>query len=200
MNLTTRLQYAINLSSRLHQNQIRKDFVRTPYISHLVSTMILLSEITDDEDILIAGIMHDALEDVPDYSYEDLKKDCGETVALLVKGVTEPLDANLPDDMQMPWMDRKKAYLETLRNANDKSILISVADKTHNLGSLIYDLEENNHNVFKRAVGNLDKVSWFYEELLSLFKERLGNDHSLVLKYSKALTDAKEALSKYENK
>ena len=84
MTFSSRLDDAIKLAARLHRDQVRNDNERSPYITHLVSVMVVLSQVTDDEDILVAGIMHDSLEDVPHYTYERLVEDCGERVAKIV--------------------------------------------------------------------------------------------------------------------
>ena len=94
MNSTPSLDEAIKLASHLHRNQTRNDNNKTPYISHLMSVAMILTHVTDDKDIVIAGLMHDSLEDVPHYTYDMLVEDCGKRVADIVKHVTEPLDAN----------------------------------------------------------------------------------------------------------
>src|SRR3989344_7317154 len=124
MFLTPRIDEAIRLACRLHSNQIRKDNQQTPYISHLVSVAIMLSEATNDEDIIIAGLMHDTLEDVPHYTYENLIVDCGARVAEIVKHVTEPLDANKLENEQLPWLKRKEEYLKNLRTGGIESAMV----------------------------------------------------------------------------
>ena len=57
MIFTPRLDEAIKLASRLHRDQVRSDSERTPYVSHLMAVASLLSSVTDDEDIVIAGLM-----------------------------------------------------------------------------------------------------------------------------------------------
>lgn len=63
--LSPRLRCAINAAARAHRDQVRKGS-GIPYVSHVYAVMFLLSQVTDDEDILIAGLLHDTLEDVPE--------------------------------------------------------------------------------------------------------------------------------------
>ena len=135
MNLTPRINNAIKLAAHLHRNQTRKDANKTPYISHLVSVALIVATVTDDEDSIIAGLMHDSLEDVPGYTYDQLVKDCGVRVADIVTHVTEPLDANKQDDEQLPWLERKEAYLSNLRSGGMEAAIVSCADKIHNTES-----------------------------------------------------------------
>ena len=66
MELTKKIQKAINLASKLHHGQIRKGDGELPYISHPFSVAWILNQYTDNEDIIVAGILHDILEDVKD--------------------------------------------------------------------------------------------------------------------------------------
>lgn len=129
---------AINLASRLHRDQKRHDHEHTPYISHLYAVSYILSKYTRDEDIVIAGLMHDSLEDVPDYTYDKLVLDCGARVADLVLGVTE--------DMSLQYIERKRKYLDKINAGSIECVLISLADKTHNLMSVREIRPEHNHN------------------------------------------------------
>ena len=128
MTLSPRINQAIRLASHLHRNQLRMDSLKTPYVSHLFSVAFLISSATDDEDTIIAGLMHDSLEDVKGYTIEDLKNDCGEEVAEIVKHVTEPLDANKMDSEQLPWLQRKEEYLKNLTSGGVKSALVLVCE------------------------------------------------------------------------
>lgn len=149
-----KLLKSIDLASHLHRDQNRHDAVNTPYISHLFGVAILLASQTDDEDIVIAGIMHDSLEDVPEYTYDDLARDCGERVADIVRGVTE--------NKSLPYKERKLAYIDHLRTGMIESLMVSVADKLHNARSLHTMPVEKQHN------GHMI----LYNEVLKIARER----------------------------
>ena len=180
MLFTPRINHAIKLASQLHRNQTRKDSQHTPYVSHLFSVAMMLSRVTDEEDIIIAGLMHDSLEDVPHYTYEKLTEDCGERVALIVSHVTEPLDANKSDEEQLPWLARKERYLENLRSGGRESALVSAADKVHNTESFMDDALREGSDFTSRFHSSLRNKIWFHEQVLAIVKEKIPEDNELV--------------------
>lgn len=180
MHFSPRIDEAIKHATRLHRNQIRKDYGHTPYVSHLFAVAMMLSNVTEDEDIIIAGLMHDSLEDVPNYSYENLVEDCGERVAEIVTHVTEPLDANKRDDEQLPWLERKESYLVNLRNGGIESAMVSAADKIHNTESFMADAEREGNAFTSRFGSSLRNKLWFHEQVLAIVEEKVGKDHKLV--------------------
>jgi (p)ppGpp synthase/HD superfamily hydrolase len=184
MQLTSRINEAIKLSSRLHRNQTRKDEHNTPYVSHLFAVAVLISSVTDDEDIIIAGLMHDALEDVPHYTYDQLVTDFGERVAYIVKHVTEPLDATREDIEQLPWLERKEIYLKVLQQGGKESAIVSAADKIHNTESFIMNMTQEGESFTSRFPSSLRNKVWFHEQVLSIVTEKLGNDHPLIVRLS----------------
>ncbi len=186
MLLTPRLDEAIKLASRLHSSQVRKDNAQTPYISHLVGVAMLISSVTDDEDIIIAGLMHDSLEDVPNYTYEQLVLDCGQRVADIVSHVTEPLDANKADNQQLPWLVRKEAYLEHLRSGDIESAIVSSADKIHNTESFVCDFKKEGDSYAARFHSSIKNRLWFHEQVLTIVEVKLGNEHALVARLKEA--------------
>lgn len=193
MIFTSRLDEAIKLASRLHRNQSRNDTDKTPYASHLFAVAAILSEVTNDEDIIIAGLMHDSLEDVPKYTYENLVEDCGEHVARIVKHVTEPLDANKEMSEQLPWLTRKQLYLETLREGGEESAMVSCADKIHNTESFIKDIEQEDGLFASRFGSSARNRLWFHEQVLTVVTEKLGEEHVLVKRFA-ASTESFRAL------
>ncbi len=189
MNLTPKINEAIKLASHLHRNQVRRDKNSTPYASHLVSVAMLISSVTEDEDTIIAGLMHDSLEDVPLYTYERLKEDCGEVVAEIVKHVTEPLDANKGDDEQLPWLTRKEEYLNNLRSGDEKSAIVSAADKIHNTESFVEELVREGSDFLVRFDSSIRNRVWFHEQVLEIVTEKLGGDNALVKRLALSVDD-----------
>jgi (p)ppGpp synthase/HD superfamily hydrolase len=183
MIFTPRLDAAIKLASHLHRTQTRFDAKLTPYISHLVGVAVLLSSVTDDEDVIVAGLMHDSLEDVPGYTYDQLVIDCGVRVAEIVSHVTEPLDANKADEEQLPWLTRKEAYLVNLRSGGTESALVSAADKIHNTESFLVDFKLEGAPHAARFTSSVKNRLWFHEQALAIVEEKLGGDHALVLRF-----------------
>ncbi len=200
MIFTSRINEAIKLASHLHRNHVRKDKLMTPYISHLVAVAMILQDVTDDEDIIIAGLMHDSLEDVPNYSYENLVSDCGNRVADIVKHVTEPLDANKRDDEQLPWLTRKEKYLENLRLGSIESAMVSASDKIHNTESFMRDMLHEKEEFLERFHSSLRNKLWFHEQVLLIVEEKLGNDNELIKRLSKCTKEFENLIAQSEEK
>lgn len=167
MEMTIRLETALNKATYAHRNQNRKGS-ELPYIVHPFSVMCIASQVTADEDILIACLMHDVLEDVPEeYSKEQMRADFGNRVVSIVEGVTK--DENLPD-----WQSRQDAYLKHLQSeASDESVIVSCSDKIHNLMSILLDYSEIGDELWNRFNAGKEKQLWWYESILRVTTSRL---------------------------
>ena len=168
---TSCIQKAINKAADLHRGQIRKGD-GLPYIVHPFSVAWILSNYTNDEDIIVAGLLHDVLEDVEGYKYEDLKKDFGEKIANIVREVSEEGE-NLGSKN---WEERKQKYLSHLENASFEALMICAADKIHNLISLIEAYNKQGKKVFGNFNAPVEKKMDFYGKVLEILKRRLDNE------------------------
>ncbi|NLZ58281.1 MAG: bifunctional (p)ppGpp synthetase/guanosine-3',5'-bis(diphosphate) 3'-pyrophosphohydrolase [Corynebacterium sp.] len=170
MTLTPRLRKAINTASVAHRDHVRKGS-GIPYVTHLFSVMYLLASVTDDEDVLIAGLLHDTLEDVPEhYSATQLEQDFGPRVLSLVRDLTK-------DDSLPRWKDRADSYLEHLEHgAHADAVLISVADKTHNLMSTLDDHVVMGELLWDRFNSTRQEQKWWYAQIHRIAVARLGDN------------------------
>ncbi len=175
MKLTQKIQKALNLATDKHNGQMRKSS-NLPYIVHPFSVAIILSEYVEDENVIVAGLLHDLLEDVEGYYYEDLKKDFGEKVANIVRGVSEDKDFNNGETDKETWQERKDQYLKNLRNDSQESFLVCAADKIHNLKSMLMIYEEQGDAMWTDFNAPVEKQVWYYGEVLRILKEKLEND------------------------
>ena len=174
-------------AARAHEGQYRKD-EPTPYIAHPVAVAMIVSDFTKDEDVVVAAILHDVLEDVPpeQYSAQDMTAEFGERVTELVRGVSEEKTAG---QEQAPWRERKEGYLRTLKEDSEECLLLSAADKIHNLRSMVAAHErlgEKMWDVFN--AGPADKL-WFYTAIADEVEKKLG-----ACEASRTLRDAVEAV------
>jgi (p)ppGpp synthase/HD superfamily hydrolase len=170
---TGKIQKAINLSTKLHQDQTRKGDPSLPYITHPSSVAAKLREYTDDEDVISAGYLHDALEDAPGYRYEDLLADMGPEVAAIVKEVSEEETPGAIHDGRLSWEKRKTGYLRNLEHDGEKALLVCAADKIHNIQSLIEAYGKRGDALWASFNAPPEKKLWFYEEVLKVVKRRL---------------------------
>jgi (p)ppGpp synthase/HD superfamily hydrolase len=176
MRLTTRIQKAIDKAAQLHDGQRRKAD-DLPYIVHPMTVAATLLPLTDDEDVVVAALLHDIIEDVPGYSVADIQRDFGPRVVELVLEVTE--DGNRPGmsdaDERATWEERKAGYLKTLGEDCVEALMISAADKLHNLRSLIIAVERDGaEQVAHRFNATLERKLWYYGEIIKVMRERLG--------------------------
>jgi len=142
----------------------------------------LLSSVTDDEDVIIAGMLHDSLEDVKGYTYEKLVRDCGERVATIVAHVTEPLDANKSVFDQLPWLTRKEMYLKRLEEGSIESILVSCADKIHNTESFLKAFQDEGEAFAQSFGSSMRNRIWLNEQVLIISEKKLGEQHPLMVR------------------
>ncbi len=167
MVLTSRLEKAIRCSAWAHRNQKRKG-TGLPYIIHPFGVMAIASEVTQDEDTLIACLLHDVLEDVPkEYPEEAIRTDFGNNVASIVKGVTK--DTAISD-----WHERSRAYLQTLaKEAPDESIIVACSDKIHNLMAILDDHSSQGDEVWTIFKTGKDSQVWWYTSVRDVVRSRL---------------------------
>ena len=174
MVFTNKIQKALNFAAKKHDGQIRKSS-KFPYIVHPFSVFIILSKYTQDEDVLAAALLHDVLEEVNGYFYEDLKKDFGEKVANIVRGVSEDKDFYDGEDDRETWQERKDKYLANLKNDTAESLLVCAADKIHNLKSMSRIYEEMGDQMWQDFNAPLEKQIWYYGSVIEILKEKLDN-------------------------
>lgn len=167
MHFTPRLESAISVAARAHRNQTRKGST-VPYIIHPFSVMTIAAEVTDDEDTLIACLFHDIIEDVPqEYSEAQMREEFGDRVTGIVRGVTK-------DDSAGDWYAVSRAYLKHLtEEAPDESVIVSAADKIHNLMSVLADYDKMGSKVWQKfTTKSADDQVWWYESVLAVLTER----------------------------
>lgn len=123
---------AIHLAAQWHSTQRRKGPGAEPYINHLIEVGFLLSGTAGvtDRDTLIAGVLHDAIEDTG-ATPDEISERFGPRVCQLVLAVS--------DDKSLPKAERKKMVLEHLADAEDAIKLIKLADLCSNIASVPMD-------------------------------------------------------------
>ena len=105
-----RIQKALAVTIQIHGGHKRKGDNNTPYVVHPISVAMLLMHYLRDEDVIIAGLLHDALEDT-NYSPADIKKNFGVKVLKFVQEVSD----KHPDE---PWAKRRNDYLMHIKKAS----------------------------------------------------------------------------------
>lgn len=168
MSLSKRFDDALVFASDLHRRQTRKGS-GVPYMSHLMAVSALVLENGGDEDQAIAGLLHDAAEDQGGQETLDvISARFGSSVAQIVADCTDSWEEPKPD-----WRPRKEAYLASLADKSPRSLLVSLADKTHNAGAILADMESLGDKIWDRFTGKRDGTLWYYRSLAQIFEEAL---------------------------
>jgi (p)ppGpp synthase/HD superfamily hydrolase len=164
--LTARFDDALVYASTLHRTQRRKG-AAIPYFSHLMAVAALVLEEGGDEDQAIAGLLHDAVEDQGgEPTFREIRARYGDGVAQIVADCTDAWGEPKP-----PWRERKEAYIAHLPSAHRRSLLVSLADKTHNAQSIRRDYEGIGDALWDRFKGGKAGTLWYYGTLSRLFDE-----------------------------
>jgi (p)ppGpp synthase/HD superfamily hydrolase len=144
-----------------HRDQIRKGS-GVPYIEHPMAVASILDRAGFDEEIVIAGLLHDLVEDT-DVGLDRVREGFGDRVAGIVAECSEAkLDAG---GRKRPWIDRKRDHLEAVLGALDDTRAVVLADKLHNLVSIELDLSEG-RAVWDSFNADRDQVLWYYGAMI----------------------------------
>jgi (p)ppGpp synthase/HD superfamily hydrolase len=173
---------AIKFASRAHHGQFRKgsDF---PYISHPIGVAFMLLEAKASTEQIVAGILHDVVEDT-NTSLAEIRQEFGDKVAELVEACSEY-------DPTAKWEVRKKQTHDFLRTASAEVHLIVCADKLHNLQSISEDYEMLGEAVWKKFSRGKEAQAWYYRELMNILCKEIANhsDNSLFHQLQKAVNE-----------
>lgn len=177
MKFTPKINKAIIVASKAHWEQDRKaDGSR--FIAHPVAVAFIVSEFTDDEDVICGALLHDVLEDVPKeiYSKKQMLEDFGPNVVEIVEGVSEEKDASMDNEEERrTWKKRKLAYLKNLETDSEGSLMVCAADKIHNMQSTIDAYEVQGEKVWQAFNSSKEEKLWFHEEVVKIIERRLEN-------------------------
>lgn len=164
--LTDRYKSALDYALRVHAQQTRKGGT-IPYFSHLIGVSSLVLEYGGDEDQAIAGLLHDVLEDFGIKHKPIIQSKFGDTVLKIVLDCTDSTGTE-----KSVWKPRKQAYLASLDNKADSSLLVSCCDKLHNARSIARDYADLGEDFWGRFNSNKSDIAWYYKALTDKFLHR----------------------------
>ena len=134
---SARVEQALTVALQAHQGQVRKGRPSVPYVVHPLHVARMAARYSNDEDVFVAALLHDVVEDSPDWELADLERGFGKRVAGIVDELTE--------DKRDPWKVRKDRTIAHVPDLSEQAVLIKACDKLHNMRSLVRDLEERDH-------------------------------------------------------
>ena len=170
-----RIGKALEVSFERHRSQKRKAN-GAPYVVHIWDVAkYLLSEPNVPEDVVIAGILHDTLEDT-DYSPEELEKEFGKKVLDLVNIATEP-GHNIKTsrkEKKRTWKSRKQHTIDSCRKASREGMMVLLADKLSNLQSTKESVAIG-EPIWEHFNAPRSDIEWYYRSLQKEFSTKLKN-------------------------
>ena len=166
--MTLRLEQAMRFAAQAHAGQLRKGS-DTPYFEHVAAVALILDRVGFGEDVVIAGLLHDVVEDT----------------AATLRGSRTPLSARRSPKLvrycsevktrrqghKRPWIDRKRDHLAALAEAPVEARAIVLADKLHNLISIELDLREG-APVWSQFHAEREQVLWYYHATIDVMRRR----------------------------
>lgn len=162
--LGPRFLRAFLFAAEKHKGQPRKAST-IPYIAHLMGVASLVLEAGGDEDLAIAALLHDVVEDCGGAPMlKEVRRRFGPRVAKMVDGCTDTDVYPKP-----PWRQRKEKYIARLRYEDKETRLVSAADKLNNVRSILSDYRSVGESVWSRFHGGREGTLWYYRTLRDEF-------------------------------
>ncbi len=174
--LSDKFNDALVYAARLHREQPRKG-QDIPYVGHLLGVASLVLESGGDEEMAIAALLHDAVEDQGGQPrLEEIRKMFGARVAHIVEGCTD--SDEIDPERKPPWCERKEKYIAHVEHKADAEVrLVSAADKVHNARAILSDHYEMEDRVFDRFSGKKQGTLWYYRALVDAFRAAEARDN-----------------------
>ena len=179
--LGPRFLRAFVFAAEKHKGQTRKAS-SIPYVAHLMGVASLVLEAGGDEDLAIAALLHDVVEDCGGAPMlKEVRRRFGSRVAKVVDGCTDAYT-----DPKPPWRERKESYIARLRNEDKETRLVSAADKLNNVRSIVSDYRAVGESIWSRFNGGREGTLWYYRTLRDEFlrdrPNRITRDLALAVR------------------
>jgi (p)ppGpp synthase/HD superfamily hydrolase len=187
IKLGRRFNEAFLFAAEKHSGQTRKAST-IPYIAHLMGVASLVLEAGGDEDLAIAALLHDVVEDCGGAPMlKEVRRRFGKRAADVVDGCTDAYEVP-----KAPWRERKESYIRRLKKESAATRLVSAADKLNNVRSILSDYRAVGESVWSRFNGGREGTLWYYrtlrDEFLRRDKNRITRDFNLAVRELESLT------------
>ena len=127
------IEKAYDTAEEMHRGQLRKS--GEPYLIHPMAVAQILAELGMDEETIVAGLLHDVVEDTP-YTEEELRKEFGDEITLLVDGVTKLGTLKKASNEERQVENLRKMFLAMSKDI--RVLIIKLSDRLHNLRTINY--------------------------------------------------------------
>ncbi|MFT3931006.1 MAG: HD domain-containing protein [Spongiibacteraceae bacterium] len=167
--ITTRFAAALSLAVEAHGGQYRKG-TNIPYIAHPLAVASLVLRYGGDEDLAVAALLHDAIEDGGARYAFLIRDNFGARVSHVVEGCTDGVP-NMAG-IKSPWRTRKENYLARLRDVDQDVLLVVGCDKLTNASDILDDFRAIGPAVFSRFSVPRHETLWYYRQVTEVLAER----------------------------
>ncbi len=174
----TRFFEALSFAADMHRNQRRKDRQATPYINHpiAVATTLSVDGFIEDENLLIAAILHDTVEDTA-ATRADIEMQFGRDVSALVEDVT--------DDKNLPKAERKRLQITHANTLGPKAKQLKIADKICNVRDIGASPPEG---------WSIERLNEYLDWAISVVDGCRGVNPLLDKAFDRSVTEARETI------
>jgi (p)ppGpp synthase/HD superfamily hydrolase len=156
------IDLAIEVAVKAHQNQVRKG-TDIPYVIHPLAVGIILAKAGCSDDVIIAGILHDTIEDTS-ATLGYLRNTFGEKISAIVEGVSE-------QDKSLSWEERKRHTHDFLKRASREVKFVALADKLNNIRPTASDYLETGEELWQRFNRGKEEQKWYYQGLVQVLRD-----------------------------
>jgi len=178
------INHALAFAAKHHDRQVRKG-TKLPYLTHPANVAVILTRYGCDSDTVVAGILHDVIEDCvrEGYSREMLEQRIGDKFGAKVLDTVLTVTYRRHDDdgVELSGDDRKTDYLERLSGASEEARWVCAADKIHNASSILSDLRRtvDTETIWSRFGGGRAGTGRWYRQVYERLRE-LGFDAPIM--------------------
>lgn len=161
------IERALRVAVDAHQGQVRKSADQAPYVVHPMHVALILARWGQDDDVIVAGLLHDVAEDAPEHwPLSRIDAEFGHHIARIVGELTE--------DKAKSWDERKRAAIDHVPHMSPQAATVKAADKLHNLQSLAAELRSTGADeVWSRFRGGREKSLQVAHDLVDALAKRV---------------------------
>lgn len=158
-----KIQKAIDFAARAHKGQKRK-VSKLPYVIHPLGIALILARLKAPEETIIAGLLHDVVEDCG-VALEEISEKFGTNVARIVDNLTEK-------NKNLPWETRKQIAIEHISEMKQDSLLVKSADILYNLSDIKGKFKIYGDKIFEHFNAQKEKQLERYKKLIKALNTR----------------------------
>jgi (p)ppGpp synthase/HD superfamily hydrolase len=190
------INHALAFAAKHHDRQVRKG-TKLPYLTHPANVAVILSRYGRDDDTVVAGILHDVIEDSvrEGYTRQMLEQRIGDKFGPKVLDTVLAVTYRKNDDdgVELSGEDRKADYLERLADASEEARWVCAADKVHNASSIIADLRRtvDPETIWSRFGEGKAGTGRWYRQVYERLRE-LGFDAPIMAELEKASSELQQ--------